>query len=253
MKCHLAIWSVLAWCIIVSYIFELETQLKGKICHFVMKLWRFYLEGQDRRSIVHRMCIAMGYDFAPLTFENKMATSQPSWIRSILNFAHLYIQWLSTSFLFIMYINYDHGSHTLWNVWFWAKFSKQNGRQSAILDPIHLKFCTLIHAMIVYKFSIHSEYKLWWWVTKIMKFLILGEIQQTKSPPVGHYGSDPSQILHTYTFNDCLQVSYSLCIQITIMGQKNYEISDFWAKLSKQNGRQSAILDLMISLLLIFL
>ena len=32
-----------------------------------------------------------------------------------------------------------------------------------------------------------------------------------KLPPVGHLGSDPSQILHTDTFDDCLQVSYSLC------------------------------------------
>ena len=31
-----------------------------------------------------------------------------------------------------------------------------------------------------------------------------------KWPPVGHLGSDPSEILHTYTFHDCLQVSFSL-------------------------------------------
>ena len=39
--------------------------------------------------------------------------------------------------------------------------------------------------------------------------------------------TDPSQIVHTDTFNDCLQVSYSLCIQIMIMGHTNYEIPDF--------------------------
>jgi len=90
----------------------------------------------------------------------KMAASRPSWIRSVPNFAHWYIQWLSTSFLFSMYINYDHGSHKLWKLWFSTKFSKkcppiplivkkiprsfvkkrdfsiQNGHQATIFDQI---------------------------------------------------------------------------------------------------------------------
>ena len=33
-----------------------------------------------------------------------------------------------------------------------------------------------------------------------------------KIAPVGHLASHPSQILQTDTFNDYLQVSYSLCI-----------------------------------------
>ena len=74
-----------------------------------------------------------------------------------------------------------------------------------------------------------------------MKFLILGEIQQTKWPPVGHFGSDPSQILHTDKVDDSLQVSYSLCIQIMIMGHTNYECSDFRPNSAKKNGRHSAI------------
>ena len=37
---------------------------------------------------------------------------------------------------------------------------KKNGRHSAILDHINLKFCTRIHSMIVYKFPIHYVYKL---------------------------------------------------------------------------------------------
>ena len=90
--------------------------------------------------------------------------------------------------------------------------AKKNGRQSTILDPIHLKLCTLIQSMIGYKFPIHYIYKVWSWVTQIMKVLIFGQIQQRKWPPVGHLGSDQSQILHTDTFSDCLQVSYSLCI-----------------------------------------
>ena len=77
-----------------------------------------------------------------------------------------------------MYINYDHGSHKLWKFWFLAKFRKKNGCQSPILDPIRLKVCTLIHSMIVYKFSIHYVYKLWSWVTQMMKVLIFGQIQQ---------------------------------------------------------------------------
>ena len=113
---------------------------------------------------------------------------------------------MSTSFLFIMYINCDHGSHKLWKIWFSTKFNKQNGRQSAIEHPICLKFYTLIHSMIVYKFPIHYVYKLWSWVTQIMKDLIFGQIQQIKWPLVGHFASDTSQILHTGTFNDSLQV-----------------------------------------------
>ena len=97
-----------------------------------------------------------GQTVATLNATKKMAASRPSYIWSISNYAHWYIQRLSTSFLFIMYINYDHGSHKLWKFWFSAKFSQ-------------------------------------------------------KWPPVGHLGSDPCQILHTDTFNDCLQVSYSLC------------------------------------------
>jgi len=125
---------------------------------------------------------------------NKMAASRPFWIRSISNFAHLYMQWLSTSFLFIMYINYDHGSQKLWNFWFWAKFSKQNGRQSAILDPISLKFCTIIHLMIVYKFPIHYVYKLWSWVMQIVKVLIFGQNQQKMA------ASRPSWIESSWNF-----------------------------------------------------
>ncbi len=116
-------------------------------------------------------------DYQP-NLAKKMAAIRPSWIRSISSLAHWYIQWLSTSFLFSVYINYGHGSHKLWKFWFSAIFSKQNGRQSAILHPICLKFCTLIHSMIVYKFSIHYVYKLWSRVTKIMKVLIFSQIQQ---------------------------------------------------------------------------
>ena len=49
----------------------------------------------------------------------------------------------------------------------------------------------------------------------MMKVLIFGQIQQEKWPPVGHLGSDQSQVLHTDTFSDCLQVSYSLCVVAT--------------------------------------
>ena len=55
--------------------------------------------------------------------QRQMAASRSSWIRSISNFTHWYIRSLSTSFLFIMYINYDHGSHKLWKLWISAKFS----------------------------------------------------------------------------------------------------------------------------------
>ena len=34
-----------------------------------------------------------------------------------------------------------------------------------------------------------------------------GQIQQRKWPLVSHLSSDSSQIMHTYAFNDCLQVS----------------------------------------------
>ena len=43
---------------------------------------------------------------------------------------------------------------------FWPNSAKVKDRQSAIVEPIHLKFCTLIHSMIVYKFPIHYVYKL---------------------------------------------------------------------------------------------
>ena len=119
-------------------------------------------------------------------------------------------------------IVYKFPIHYLSKLWSWVKksmkvlifgqFSKQNGRQSVILDPICLKFYTLIHSMIAYKFPIHCAYKLWSWVTKIMKVLIFGQIQQKKWPPVSHFWSDPSQILHTGRFDACLQVSCSLCI-----------------------------------------
>ena len=143
--------------------------------------------------------------------------------------------------------------------------AKKNGHQSAIFDPNHLKSCTLICSMIVYKFPIFL-YKLWSWVAQIMKVMIFGQIQKRKMaairpswiwtisnfahwhiqwlstsflfityinydhghtnyessefrpnsakkwPPVGHLGYDPSQILHSNTFNGCPQVSYSLCI-----------------------------------------
>ena len=36
---------------------------------------------------------------------------------------------------------------------------KENGRQSAILDPVNLKFGTLIHSVIIYKFPIRYVYK----------------------------------------------------------------------------------------------
>ena len=75
---------------------------------------------------------------------------------------------------------------------------KKNGRHSAILDLIHLKFSTLD------------------------------------------------------TFSDCLQVSYSLCIQIMVMGHKNYESSDFRSNSAKENGRQSAILDPILSIFFTF-
>ena len=129
----------------------------------------------------------------------------------ISNFAHWCIQWLSTSFLFIVYINYDHGSHKLWKFWFSAKFSKKYGRQSAILDRINLIFCTPIHSMIIYKFPIHYVYKLRSWVTQIMKDSITGKIQQEKWPPVSHLGSDRPVILQPDRFHDLLQVCNSLC------------------------------------------
>ena len=144
---------------------------------------------------------------------NKMAASRTSWIRSVSNCAHLRIHPMIVYKYPVHYdINYDHGSQKLWKCWFLAKFSKKNGRQSAIFDPIHLKFCTLVDSMLVYKFPIHYVYKLWSWVTQIMNVLIFSQIKQTKWQPVGHLGSDPSQILHTDTFDDCLQVSCSLCI-----------------------------------------
>jgi len=55
---------------------------------------------------------------------------------------------------------------------------QKNDHQSAILDRIHLKLCTLIHFMIVYKFPIHYVYKLWSWVMQIVKVVIFGKIQQ---------------------------------------------------------------------------
>ena len=58
--------------------------------------------------------------------QRKMAASWPSWIWFISNFAHWYIQWLPTSFLFIMHINYGHRSHKLWMFWFSAKFNQVN-------------------------------------------------------------------------------------------------------------------------------
>ena len=78
----------------------------------------------------------------------------------------------------IHYVNYDYGSHKLWSSDFRPNSAKKDARQSAILDPIRLKLCTLIHSMIVYKFPIHYVYKLWSWVTQIMKVLIFCQIQQ---------------------------------------------------------------------------
>ena len=47
-----------------SLSFDLDKQLKGQICHFVMKMDKdFEGQGQGQRSIVHRMRIAMGHDF----------------------------------------------------------------------------------------------------------------------------------------------------------------------------------------------
>ncbi len=43
---------------------------------------------------------------------------------------------------------------------FQSNSAKNNGRRLAILDPISLKFRTLIHSMIVYKFPIQYVYKL---------------------------------------------------------------------------------------------
>ena len=122
--------------------------------------------------------------------QRKMAASWPSWIWSISNLAHRYIQLLSKSFLFIMYINYERFDYR-------PNSAKKNGRQSTILEPIHLKFCTLLQSMIGYKFPIHYIYKVWSWVTQIMKVLIFSQIHKEKWPPVGHLGSDQSQILHT--------------------------------------------------------
>jgi len=50
---------------LASLTFDVDGQLKGQICHFVMN-WRFDLEGQGQgqRSVVHRMHITMGYDFS---------------------------------------------------------------------------------------------------------------------------------------------------------------------------------------------
>ena len=87
--------------------------------------------------------------------QRKMAASRPSGTRSISNFAHWYSRWLSTSFHFIMYINYDHGSHKLWMFWFSTKFSKEKWSPVGHLRPINLKFCTLLHYMIVCKSPIH--------------------------------------------------------------------------------------------------
>ena len=112
-----------------------------------------------------------------------------------------------------------HYVYKLWSgvtqimkVMIFGEIQQKDGCQSAIFDPISLKFGTLIHSMIVYKFPIHYVYKLWSWVTQIMKVLIFDQIQKEKWPPIGHLGSDQSQILHTDTFSDYLQVSYSLCI-----------------------------------------
>jgi len=171
-------------------------------------------------------------DFRPNS-TNKMAASQLSCIRSVSNCAHWYIQWLSTSFLFIMYINYDHGSHKLWKIWFSAKFNKQNcaSRPSCIppvsnfanwyiqwlstsfLFIMHINYDHGSHKSWKIQFSaklaasrpswirsvLHTDtfndylqvsnalyIKLWSRVTQIMKDLIFGQIQQTKWLPVGH-------------------------------------------------------------------
>ncbi len=70
-----------------------------------------------------------------------------------------------------------------------------DGHQSAILDPIRPKLFTLIHSMIVYKFPIHYVYKLWSWVTQIMKFLIFSNSAMKDGRQSAIL--DPIQILHT--------------------------------------------------------
>ena len=145
--------------------------------------------------------------------KRKMATIRPSWIWSMSNCAHRYIQWLSTSFLFIIYINYDHGSQKLWKFWFSAKFRKD--KMAAIRPSWIWSISNFAHWYIPWLFTSflfiiylnydHGPHKLW-------KFWFSAKFRKEKWPPFGHLGSDPSQIMHTNTFNDCLQVSYSLSI-----------------------------------------
>ncbi len=77
--------------------------------------------------------------------------------------------------------------------------------------------------------------------TKFMKIMIFGIIRQTNGRQSAILAPIP-QILHTYACNACLQVPYSLCIEIMIMVHTNYENSDFRQNSAKKNGRRSAIL-----------
>ena len=142
-----------------------------------------------------------------LIFGQIQQKSRPSWIRSVSNFAHWYIQWLSSSFLFIMYINYHQGSHKLWKFWFSAKFNKKMAASRpsyiwSISNFAHwyIQWLSTSILFIMYINYDHGSHNLW-------KF----RFSAKKKPPVGHIGFDPFQILHTDTFNDRLQVSYSLC------------------------------------------
>ena len=89
-------------------------------------------------------------------------------------------------------IVYKFPIHYVYKLWSWVtqmmkvvifgRIQPKNGRQSAILDLIRLKFGTLIHSIIVYTFPIHYVYKLWSLVTQMMKVLIFGQIQQKHGP-----------------------------------------------------------------------
>ena len=106
-------------------------------------------------------------DFRPNS-TNKMAAGRPSWIRSVPSFAHGYIQSLSTSFLFIMYINYEHGSHKIWKFWFWVKFSqKMAASQPSWIWSIsnfahrYIQWLSTTFLFITYINYGHELHKLW--------------------------------------------------------------------------------------------
>ena len=51
-----------------SLSFDLDKQLKGQICHFVIKM-AICPQGQGQISFGHRMCVDIIYNFALLTFD----------------------------------------------------------------------------------------------------------------------------------------------------------------------------------------